>query len=550
MGTVLTPAREAVGPDRPADGADPAAEPYAAVADTHINVVVLIGDRAYKTRKCVRLPFLDLSTRQARLEDCRREVELNRRLAPDVYLGVSVLTPLEVPGDGEAAGAPGEPVVVMRRMPWSRRLTTLLADEGDGERTREVVRSVARQVAALHAGEPPVHGHGLHDTMLRLWHEGHDQLAGFDDVLACAEREDVLGLAEEYLAGRRGLLDRRERAGLVKDGHGDLLADDIFCLDDGPRILDCLEFDRALRVGDVLADLAFLAMDLTYRGQPGLARLLVDTYRRLDDEHHPRSLEHHYIGYRAFVRAKIDCLRHAQGEPGADIRARAHLDLCRTALLRGRVRLVLLGGLPATGKSTLARALAEADPDRQWVVLSSDEVRKELAGLDHRTDAAAPFRSGLYAPRYTAATYAELFRRAGLALRDGVCVVLDASWTDADQRRAARRLAAQHHAAVTEVRCVAPDAVCHHRLAMRALRRAASSDPGVSDAGPDVHRSMAALADPWPEAVDVPTEGCVAQAVTTVLNQIATAGGPRPGRTGRALTEGSPGRDIPEGGVR
>src|SRR5213079_1977590 len=108
-------------------------------------------------------------------------------------------------------------------------------------------------------------------------------------------------LACRFLAGRGPLFDARIRDGRIVDGHGDLLANDIFCLDDGPRILDCLEFDDRLRFGDVLLDIGFLAMDLERLGRLDLARAFLAAYREASAETHPRSLEHHYIAYRALV---------------------------------------------------------------------------------------------------------------------------------------------------------------------------------------------------------------------------------------------------------
>jgi len=239
-------------------------------------------------------------------------------------------------------------------------------------------------------------------------------------------------------------------------------------------------------------------MDLEARGAPRSAAWFLSRYRELAGVEHLPSLEHHYIAYRAFVRAKVECLRHAQGDTGAAAQANEMLQLCRRRLDAGRVHLVLLGGLPGTGKTTLARALTAADPDeRQWTVLSSDVIRKELAGQDPFARCAAPYREGIYTPAHTDAAYAELLRRAGAALAQGASVVIDASWSDERHRRSARALASAHSAALTEVRCEAPPAECARRLGARCR--------STSDADESVLVAMTAHADPWPAAHAVAT---------------------------------------------
>jgi aminoglycoside phosphotransferase family enzyme/predicted kinase len=496
-------------------------------------VVLLLGDRAFKVKKPVRLPFVDLSTRERRWHNCVDEVRLNRRFAPDVYLGLAELRGVDivtaaadadaVVGPGAAGATGSEPLVVMRRMPAARRLSALLL-QGDHERASAAVDAVARQVATAHAAQPAIQGFALRETMSALWREGREQLSGFADLLRAGSAgsagphplDEVAALAQEYLAGRAALLAARERAGLVRDGHGDLLADDVFVLDDGPRILDCLEFDPRLRVGDVLADVAFLAMDLESLGFAALAGRLMDGYRRYCAETHPLSLEHHYVAYRAFVRAKVACLRHEQGDAAAAARAVDLLAQCRRRLHQGRVHLLLVGGLPGSGKSTLAAGLADSDADRQWAVVSSDHVRKEGAGVPAGQSCAAPFGRGIYTAGRTAATYAEMSRRAAATLDAGVSVVLDASWTDERLRARARALAAAHGAALTQIRCHAPRPVRLDRLARRLDAPADASDAGVA-----VHDAMADREDPWPQARTVRTDRDVDLSVAQALELLA-----------------------------
>ncbi|MFZ4517890.1 MAG: AAA family ATPase [Microthrixaceae bacterium] len=470
----------------------------AEVAETHTSWVFLAGDRALKLLKPLRTPFLDYSTPELRHAACEAEVALNRRLAPDVYLGVSPL--LE-------HGEPADWMVVMRRLPADRRLSTLAGTPGFDDHVREV----ARAVAVFHSGLEPVRDEpgttaaGLLEGWEREVRECRTGPSG--PFLDPGSLDEVLDRARDTLAGRAGLLAARAEAGLVVDGHGDLLADDIFCLPDGPRILDCLAFRRELRVGDVLADLAFLVMDLErLPGGTEAARVLVDAYVEFTGHHHPPSLLHLFVAQRALVRAKVRGLRAAQGDdPAAATDAESFLDRAVRHARAATVRLVLVGGPPGSGKSTVARALGDA---LDAAVLGTDELRDAVV---------PPGDPERYSRTATAGVYRELRRRAGDLLAAGTSVVLDATWTDATERAAARSLAARHHTTLEELRCVLDPAVAARRVATRQ----ASPRPGPSEATPEVARRLAAAAEPWPEATTLDTTDPAAEVATTALAVLA-----------------------------
>lgn len=461
-------------------------DPYAAVRETHAGVVFLVGDRAYKMKKPVDLAFLDFRTLAARAESCRREVALNRRLAPDVYLGVA-----DVLGTD---GLPCEHLVVMRRMPDGRRLSGLVRDRAPLD---EELRRIARLVAAFHSRcdrSPAIAVEGSRDALQARWAASFEQVRPFHGpVLRHTTAAEVERLTMRFLAGREPLFAARMRQGHVLDGHGDLLADDIFCLPDGPRILDCLEFDDRLRHLDQLDDVAFLAMDLEHLGAPESAARLLRWYVEFSGDPAPPSLLHHYLAYRAFVRAKVACLRHAQGDPTAADEARVLAEMTHRHLATAAVAVVLVGGLPGTGKSTLAGALAD---HLGWSLLGSDRVRKELAGLAADQPAGAPYREGIYSPAWTERTYAELLGRAEKLLALGESVVLDASWTDRAWRAAAADTARRTHSDLVALRCEAPADVAGSRMLGRR---------GVSDADESVAAAMRAEADAWQEAAVVAT---------------------------------------------
>mgnify|MGYP000905665733 CR=1 FL=1 len=244
-------------------------------------------------------------------------MELNRRLAPDVYLGV-----LEVrdPDDDEVL----DHVVRMRRLPDRLGLARLVQDrEPGGRRIRDTdvsggVGEVAGQIAQLHARSPhppEIDAAGEPETIHGLWTDSLEHLRRIAVGRDAPEIvDDIAALSDTYLRGRGPLLRSRIDAGRIVDGHGDLVAADAYLLPDGPRIIDCLEFDDGLRFGDAMADIGFLAMDLDRLGARDLAVVLLDSYRAASGDDAPPSLVHHYLAYRALVRAKVTAIRAEQAD--------------------------------------------------------------------------------------------------------------------------------------------------------------------------------------------------------------------------------------------
>ena len=380
--------------------------------ETHVSWVFLAGDRVYKLKKPLVLPFLDYGTPQRRHEMCREEIRLNRRLATDVYLGVRAVA---AGPDGLVLAPEDDPravdyVVEMRRYDEDRTLSAKLER---GELALEEVVRLARTLAAFHADAPPVTAAGVPALAVE-----RRMTANFHELLAVVEQrveiEWVLALerfAHAFVVGHAQMLDARSRRGLVREVHGDLRAEHVL-LDDTLQVVDCVEFDRGLRELDVADDLAFLVMDLVAHGGERFAEALVDAYREAGGDPGDDRLIAFYASYRALVRAKVALLRAAEHPPASadhgreSAAARDLLALAERFAWRARLPLVIaVCGVPAAGKSRLAQALADVSGLPH---LSSDVTRKRLAGLRPRQRAG----SEIYTDEFNRRTYAELGRRA------------------------------------------------------------------------------------------------------------------------------------------
>ena len=464
------------------------------IAETHTGVVVLLSDRAYKVKKPVVTDFLDFSTPAARERACVHEVDLNRRLAPDSYLGVAHFS---------LPGQPPEPVIVMRRHPDERRLATLVRR---GDDVGADLAAIAGVLAGFHAAAergPRIDDEARVDAVAGRWTENLDELARYAATTVPAVSPETVaaarGLVAGYLAGRADLFGARIATGRVVDGHADLLADDIFCLPEGPAMLDCLEFDDRLRYVDVIDDAAFLAMDLEYLGRPDLAQDFLAEYRSASGDDAPESLCHLYIAYRAVVRAKVDCVRVGQGHPEAAEDARRHLAIALDHLRRGAVRLVLVGGGPGTGKTTVARGLAEILGAQ---VISTDDVRAAMVARGEIAGRAGVLGEGLYTPENVEAVYREVLQQARAGLSHGRSVILDGTWADPDDRDRARSLAADTHAVRTEIACTT--------TLQSAVARIGTRGPTTSQVTAEIATALADRSDDWPDAHRLDTAGPLA----------------------------------------
>lgn len=496
--------------------------PGAAIVETHISVVVFVGDHAYKLKRPIRLPFVDLTELEERERLCRREVELNRRLAPDVYLGVGEVR--------DPDGSVCDHLVVMRRLPAARRLSRLVA-EGDPTAVA-AVDDLASILADFHSEAPrsaTIDAAATPERIEQRWSDLDAEVApGVGPVLSSELLAEIRRLRADRFSAQRELFAQRIAAGSICDGHGDLQADDVYCMDDGPRVLDCVEFDDELRHVDVVDDLAFLVMDLRRLGDAALAERLVRSYDEASHTSSPRMLIELYAAYRAMVRCMVAVTRWSQhddpGTPDALAAAASarHLgELCRDQLRAARPVIVLVGGLPGTGKSTLAQGLAARTGA---TLLRSDVVRKELAGLDPDRSAPSEYGHGIYTTAHTEAAYAELAERSADLLRLGRSVIVDASLGEDRHRQHLRDVASSARALVVELRCEVSADTAARRITARA---AAGVDP--SDATVAVASQMAGAFDAWPEAATVATDVDPATVVGTAARIVGGLRGERPG---------------------
>jgi len=443
--------------DNPADIASLFVPPPDAVIETHISRVFLSGSRAWKLKKAVTLPYVDFSTLEQRRIACEREVELNRRTAPELYLGVRAVGR---DADGrltlDGTAAPVEWLVEMRRFDPGQTLDHVVARGGlDAETTEALAETIAR----FHQAAAPV-AMGAEAALSAALAANERAFAGLDPAaLPAADLQDFRDALPAELARQAALLAGRQAAGHIRRGHGDLHLRNIVLIDGRPVLFDCLEFDDRLATCDTLYDFAFLLMDLLVNRQRALASRALNRYLEASDDYEGAGLLPLYIAVRAAVRCHIVALK-----PETWPQARQYLALARAALQPRLPQLIAIGGLSGTGKSTVARQIAPRLPGICGaVILRSDVIRKRLHGcpLDRRLP-----DSG-YSAEAGRQTYATLYELARRLLAGGNTVILDAVFGQAGERAAAAALAAAAGAPFSGFWLTAPAEILMARVTSR-----------------------------------------------------------------------------------
>ncbi|HEY2990502.1 MAG TPA: AAA family ATPase [Candidatus Binatia bacterium] len=470
--------------------------------ETHISHIFLAGDLAYKIKKNVRYSFVDYSTLARRKFFLEEELRLNRRLAPSVYLGILPISRDEYGWQLGSDARPAEYVLVMRRLPEKRMLDYLLERY---QVTPRMMAAVAEILVPFHreaATGQRKHPYGHPASAQKIWEENLADLAPF-----VGRTIDGESLAAIRTFGRRffdehgALMLRRERAGRVRELHGDLHCEHVCFAPEGIQIFDCVEFSPKLRSIDPASEVAFLLMDLEARGAKELGGEFLRRYLELAEDRELPELLPFYQCYRALVRGKVYSLisEETRGQ------AARYFDLAYSYTWRElKPFVVVLCGLTGSGKSTLARALAGR---LGAAVISSDVLRKNLAGTAGRQP--VPYGDGIYSPSMTAKVYRKMAAEAEKRLAAGEAVIVDATFQKAAQRSAIFHAAERHGAPVAVVYCHSQDGIIQERLVRRSRE-----GRDISDGDWTVYLKQRELLEPFvdsPAYLALNTEAPVAE---------------------------------------
>ena len=470
------------------------------LVETHISWVFLAGERVYKVKKPVDLGFLDFRTLRQRRHFCEEEVRLNRRLAPDTYLGVIAFKGSRPHIRIGGLGPTVEVAVEMRRLPAERMLDRLIEA---GRAKPEHVRAVAATVTRFHAVAETggrIDQMGSVETIRKNWDECFTQTAETPSDLWPLEQRRVLrDYVEDFLTREVSRLEARISEGRIRDCHGDLQAQHVCCIEP-IQIFDCIEFNERFRFGDTAGEIAFLAMDLQRLGASELAVEFINAYIEETGDYGVVPLLDFYRAYRALVRAKVLAFQLSE-RPELVPAARALFVLAgRFAAPRSPARLLITSGVMGSGKSTVARAAAAR---LGAIVIRTDAVRKRLGGVGIHEPAIAGFEEGLYTSDMSKRTYTKALELAAEVVGAGWTVIVDGSFSRAAERADARRVAHRLGLAHATLWCETPDGAIAERLARRA------ADPGdISDGHPRLlpeHRARYEAPEGEPRVVRVDT---------------------------------------------
>jgi len=478
-----------------------------AVVETHISVVLLAGEHAYKLKKPVDLGFLDYSTLDLRRRACHEELRRNARLAPGLYETVVAFSGSpdapELTADTESADDAFEVAVRMRRFPQEaqldRRLEAGALRVPGMERVAETVAAYQDTARRVGAEEP----HGRAEDVWRPIAENFAQiLPRVKDRDEVERLERLRTWAGEEHARQTPLIAQRRESGFVRSCHGDLHLSNLVEVEGRIVAFDCIEFDPNLYRIDVISDAAFLVMDLLVRDRRDLAATFLDRWLQRTGDFDALPLLRHYLCYRSMVRAKVAAIAMAQ-HSGADrtahhARYSAHLELAeRIAYQAGGGGLVIATGLAGSGKSTVARALV---PHLAALRVSSDRERKRLFGLGETEASGSPIDGGIYTPEAHGRTYDRMAVAARAILRSGHVGIVDGAFLREQDRARFRAIAAEATAPAIVLHCTAPGAVLLERVRSRQAR-----GDDASEAGPEVLSRQVARAETPPEGPGVLT---------------------------------------------
>ena len=400
--------------------------------ETHISWVFIASPFVFKLKKPVNLGFVDFSSLEKRHYFCQREVELNRRLCPDIYLGV---VPIYKTASGFSFNAEGEIAdwsVKMKELPSGWFLSELLAKGLIGDNEIKRVISCLRRFYESEPPRPEIEAWGTPEKLKISTDENFAQVKPFvGQTISSVAFEAIRHFTNGFYGMNGKRFHERIQQHRIRDCHGDLHLDHIHLTPKATTIFDCIEFNDRFRFIDVASDLAFLAMDFDFEDRSDLANLLLQTAARDFRDYEMLGVSDFYKCYRAFVRGKVQSIQSISTEatkPEEHAKqATRYFCLALQYAVSGSERLALvIMGRVATGKTTIARQLGR---ELDWPVFSSDRIRKMLARVPPTQRTTRKRRGEVYSERMTEQTYKELWAEGIAALKVHRGVILDATFS-------------------------------------------------------------------------------------------------------------------------
>ena len=439
------------------------------LVQTQMSFVFLTGHYVYKIKKPVNLGYLDYTTLEKRSALCFKEVELNRRLCPSVYLGVVPITKtlgkISLNGPGEII----EYAVKMHSLPQDRMMNLLLQqDKVDAGMLGALAAKLAEFHAAADSGAD-IAEFGNIKAIKTNCDENFSQTEKYiGETISNEKYNSLKDFTGSFLTNNVSLFRGRVKGRCIRDCHGDLHAAHV-CFTRDICIYDCIEFNDRFRYCDTASEIAFLAMDMDHYGRADLSRLFVQAYIDKSGDKDLRKLLNFYKCYRAYVRGKVEGFKlgdpyiNEEEKKKSKNTAAGYFDLAESYTW-SKPKLIIMVGLVGTGKSTVAGELARR---LGLVSISSDITRKKLAGISSGEHCLEDFSGGIYSPEFTKKTYDALYSGAEGVLSQGGSVVLDAAFLKREERLKAAAIAARSGADFTVVECSLAETVVKKRLAER-----------------------------------------------------------------------------------